>query len=308
MNKKNNPNNDLNHVSGDDPEEIRRHSCEHVMAAAIMSLWPEAKRGVGPAIEFGFYQDIEIPKYQLTVSDLKKIEISMNKIKNRKFQFIKTVKSIDEAIQLETERKKTYKIELLQDLKKQGEKQVSYYQIDDYLDLCRGPHVSDTSQIGFFKLDKLAGAYWRGDEKNSMLQRVYGLCFSTKEELDKHIWQQEEAKKRDHRILGKRLKLFVFDDNVGKGLPLLTPYGYTIRKKILDYEFNLEKKNGFQHVFTPHIAKSELYKKTGHWQHYREVMYESFGIEGEENVLKPMNCPHHYMIYASEQRSYKDLP
>ncbi len=288
--------------------ETMCHSCEHVMAAAIMSLWPEAKRGVGPAIENGFYQDLEIPNYKITPKDLPKIEKKMEEIKRAKIKFVKHKKTIEEAIAYEKKLGQIYKVEILEELKAQGEKEVTYYELGDYLDLCRGPHVENSSQIGFFKLDRLAGAYWRGDEKKPMLQRVYGICFPTKKELDEHLWRIEEAKKRDHRLLGKKLDLFVIDENIGKGLPLLTPKGTLIRKQILDYEYALEQKYGFQHVVTPHIAKSELYKKTGHWQHYREVMYESFGIEGEEYVLKPMNCPHHYMIYKSRPRSYRDLP
>ncbi len=299
MKKNNNQTND---------NEIMRHSCEHVMASAIMSLWPNARRGVGPAIENGFYQDFEIENYKVKPEDLIRIEKSMEKIKKKKLKFKKIIKSIDEAIKEEKTQNQIYKAELLEELKRQNEKKVSYYQIGNYIDLCKGPHVNDTSQIGYFKLIKLAGAYWRGDEKRPMLQRIYGLCFKTKADLDKYLWQQEEAKKRDHRILGKKLDLFVISDNIGKGLPLLTAKGNIIRQKILEYENLLEKKFGFQQVFTPHIARSELYKKTGHWQHYREVMYESFGIEGEEYVLKPMNCPHHYMIYSSKNRSYKDLP
>jgi len=288
--------------------EVIRHSCEHVMAAAIMSLFPRAKRGVGPAIEDGFYQDLDIPDHKISPEDLPKIEKKMEEIKKAKLKFIKIIKKIDEAIAYEKSRGQLYKVEILEDIKKAGEREVSYYQVGDYIDLCRGPHVEDTSQIGYFKLDRLAGAYWRGDEKRPMLQRVYGLCFAAQEELDKYLWQQGEAAKRDHRLLGKKLDLFVIDENIGKGLPLLTPKGTLIRKQILDYEYKLEQKYGFQHVVTPHIARSELYKKTGHWQHYREVMYESFGIEGEEYVLKPMNCPHHYMIYKSQPRSYRDLP
>lgn len=284
------------------------HSCEHLMAAAIMKLWPKARRGVGPAIENGFYQDIEIPGYQLTPGDISKIEKEMRKIIKAKLPFQKTIKPIDEAIKYEKSLNQIYKVEILEELKENGERQVTYYQTGVYLDLCHGPHVADTSKIGFFKIDKLAGAYWRGDEKQTMLQRVYGLCFPTKEELDKFLWQREEAKKRDHRILGKKLDLFVISENIGKGLPLLTAKGTIIRNQILDYEYELEKKYGFQQVTCPHIARSEMYKKTGHWQHYREVMYNSFGIEGEKYVLKPMNCPHHYMIYASRPRSYRDLP
>ena len=303
-----NKDDDLYHGSGKTNAEIMRHSCEHVMAAAIMSFWPKAKRGVGPAIAKGFYQDAEIPGYKLVPEDLKKIEHKMDLIKKSKTPFVKLSKDIEDAINYEKEHNQQYKVEILQELKLKGEKEVTYYQTGDYIDLCRGPHVKDTSCIGFFKLDRLAGAYWRGDEKNPMLQRIYGLCFDTKDELVTYIWQMEEAKKRDHRILGKSLDLFVINENIGKGLPLLTPKGAKIRKIIEDYEYALGLKYGFEYVNTPHIARSEMYKKTGHWQHYKDVMYGSFGIENEEYVLKPMNCPHHYMIYASRQRSYRDLP
>jgi len=308
MNKSNLKKDSFYLETGHDADDIMRHSCEHVLAAAIMSLWPNARRGVGPAIENGFYQDIEISDFQITPDDLPKIETLMDQLKERKIKFIKYMKSIEEAIILERKQGQNYKIEILEQLRAEGEKEVTYYQTGDYNDLCRGPHVDDTSQIGFFKLDRLAGAYWRGDEKRPMLQRIYGLCFSTKGELDNYLWQLEEAKKRDHKILGKQLDLYLISETIGKGLPLLTPKGTLIRKQILDYEYELEKEYGFQQVATPHIARSEIYKKTGHWQHYRDLMYDSFGIEGEEYVLKPMNCPHHYMIYASRQRSYKDLP
>jgi threonyl-tRNA synthetase len=298
----------LYHSSKNSKEDIMRHSCEHVMAMCLMKLYPNAKRGVGPSIENGFYQDIDLGNISLSENNLKSIEKEMNIIKKRKLEFIKIVKKIDDAIILEEKSGQKYKIEILKDLKKNGEKTVTYYQVGDYVDLCRGPHVSNSSLIGYFKLTKIAGAYWRGNEKNKMLTRIYGVCFPTKEQLEKYLWQQEEALKRDHKVLGKKLDLFLISDTIGKGLPLITPKGNIIRKAILDYEYELENKNGFLQVFTPHIARSELYKQTGHWQHYREVMYESFGIEGEEYVLKPMNCPHHYMIYQSQQRSYKDLP
>lgn len=300
--------NDLYHGSGESETDIMRHSAEHVMAAAIMSLWPQAKRGVGPAVENGFYQDLEIPGYQISPEDLPKIEQKMNQLKNKKLPFIRTMKPINEAIDYEKNNNQQYKVEILEDLKKNGEKEVSYYQTGDYTDLCKGPHVADTSKIGFYKLDRLAGAYWRGSEKNQMLQRVYGLSFPTKEELEKFLHIREEAKKRDHRVLGKTLDLYVISDTIGKGLPLLTARGTILRNQILAYEQKLGQKNGFQYVTTPAIARSELYKRTGHWQHYREVMYAPFGIEGEEYVLKPMNCPHHYMIYESKPRSYRELP
>ena len=201
-----------------------------------------------------------------------------------------------------------YKQEWIIEAESKKQKLAVYSIGEKFIDLCKGPHLESTGKIGSFKLLAIAGAYWRGDEKNKMLTRIYGTCFAGKKELDKYLWQMEEAKKRDHRTLGKKLDLFVISENIGKGLPLLTPKGTIIKNEILKYENQLEEKAGFMQVSCPHIAKSELYKKTGHWQHYRETMYAPFGIEGEQYVLKPMNCPHHYMIFDSRPRSYKELP
>lgn len=300
---------DMYHGSGESEQDIMRHSCEHVMAAALMNLWPKAKRGVGPAIENGFYQDIEIPDYQLTTKDLTKIEEQMQQIKKAKIKFIKGVKKIDDAITYEKKLGQKYKVEILEDLNSTGETTVTYYQLGDYIDLCRGPHAENTSQIGFFKLDRLAGAYWRGNEKNTMLQRVYGLCFNSKEELDKYLWRMIEAKKRDHKKLGVALGLWTFSDLVGPGLPLFTQKGALVRRLINEFVEDLQSKQGIAQVWTPQIAKADLFKKSGHYDKYRENMFHvRSNYSEEEYFLKPMNCPQHTQIYASVSRSYKDLP
>ena len=283
-----------------------RHSCAHLLAHAVKQLYPGALNAIGPAIENGFYQDFDMGRWNISEVDLPKIEAKMREILPtwQKFSFNEV--TLPEAKKLFKDNK--YKIEMATEFAKQGKK----LQTNDpggFLDLCKMGHVENPSkELRQFKLLSVAGAYWRGNEKNKMLTRIYGTVFPTKEELDAHLKMLEEAKKRDHRKLGKELDLFVISENIGKGLPLITPKGNIIRKQILDYEYELERLSGFQQVFTPHIAKSEMYKKTGHWQHYRDVMYAPFGIDGEEYVLKPMNCPHHYMIYASRPRSYKDLP
>lgn len=290
--------------------EPMRHSAEHVLHQAVKELFPQIQLAMGPATDEGFYHDFDY--------DGKVTEADFPKIERRMAEIIKTdLPIVREEISIEKARKlfkgNPYKQDWIDQIEKRGEKATVYWtgKPEDKhsdVDLCKGPHVSSTGKIGPFKLLSMAGAYWHGDEKNKMLTRIYGTCFPTKRELDKHLWQLEEAKKRDHRKLGKELDLFVISENIGKGLPLLTPKGTIIREEILKLEYKLEKEYNFQHVVTPHIARSEIYKKTGHWQHYRDVMYAPFGIDGEEYVLKPMNCPHHYMIYASRPRSYKDLP
>ena len=283
-----------------------RHSCAHLLAAAVLAYYPDAKLTLGPSIENGFYYDIDFGETKLTESDFSKIEQKMHEL-------VKKWDKFEGAEVNEEEAKKKfkgneYKEELIKGIIDKKEK-ITIYTAGEFSDLCRGGHVAHPrGDLKYFKLLSIAGAYWRGDEKNKMLTRIYGTVFPTKEELDAHLKMLEEAKKRDHRKLGKELDLFVISENIGKGLPLITPKGNIIRKQILDYEYELERLSGFQQVFTPHIARSEMYKKTGHWQHYRDVMYAPFGIDGEEYVLKPMNCPHHYMIYTSRPRSYKDLP
>ena len=283
-----------------------RHSCAHLLAHAVKQLYPGALNAIGPAIENGFYQDFDLGKWSISEEDFPKIEAKMRTILPtwQKFSFKEV--TLEEAKKLFKDNK--YKVEMATEFAKQGKK-LQTNDPGDFLDLCKMGHVENPAkELLHFKLLSVAGAYWRGDEKNKMLTRIYGTVFPTKEELENHLKMLEEAKKRDHRKLGKELDLFVISENIGKGLPLITPKGNIIRKQILDYEYELEKKSGFQQVFTPHIARSEMYKKTGHWQHYRDVMYAPFGIDGEEYVLKPMNCPHHYMIYAARPRSYKDLP
>jgi len=282
-----------------------RHTASHLLAAAVLDLYPAALHTIGPVIENGFYYDFEF-KHPISEKDLPKIEKKMQ-------QLIKTWEKMEVKEITETEVKKIYaknpyKLELIKELLAAKEK-ITVYQSGDFVDLCRGGHLQKPKQeLKHFKLLSIAGAYWRGDEKNKMLTRIYGTAFYTEKELKDYLWQTEEAKKRDHRKLGKFLGLFVIDETIGKGLPMLAPKGAIIRQEIEKYEAELEKQAGFERVYTPHIARSELYKKTGHWQHYRETMYEAFGIDNEEYVLKPMNCPHHYAIYSANPKSYKDLP
>lgn len=283
-----------------------RHSCAHLLAASVLAYYPKAKLTLGPAIENGFYYDIDFGSDKLVESDFSKIEQKMHELVKKWNKFIGTEVDRDEALKFFKDNE--YKAELIKGIVEKKEK-ITIYSSGEFSDLCRGGHVENPKeQLKHFKLLSIAGAYWRGDEKNKMLTRIYGTVFSTKEELDEYLKMLEEAKKRDHRKLGKELDLFVISENIGKGLPLITPKGNVIRRQILEYEYELERNAGFQQVFTPHISRSEMYKKTGHWEHYREVMYAPFGIEGEEYVLKPMNCPHHYMIFTSRPRSYKDLP
>jgi threonyl-tRNA synthetase len=283
-----------------------RHSCEHVLTQAMLKLYPGLLMAMGPAVEDGFYFDFDPRTIKISENDFPKIEEEMQKIIDQDLPIKRQILSIKKARSLF--KGNPYKQEWLDEIEKLGKKATVYWTERDFVDLCSGPHVTSTGKIGPFKLLSIAGAYWRGDEKNKMLTRLYGTCFPSKEELDKYLWQLQEAKKRDHRLLGKRLDLFVINESIGKGLPLLTPKGNIIREEILKYEQSLENEAGFMRVSCPHIARTEIYKKTGHWQHYRELMYAPFGIDGEDYVLKPMNCPHHYMIYASRPRSYRDLP
>ena len=299
-----------------------RHSCAHAVAAAIERLYPGTKFGVGPVVEHGFYYDVDTPE-PLTELDLKKIEKEAKKIMGRGLDFERQEMPIDDAITFFKEKGQDYKVSLLTDLKERGTTKmsaeelqdvgekvdiVSLYKTGDFVDLCRGPHVENTKQIGAFKLTKLAGAYWRGDEKNAQLQRIYGLCFETKELLDEYLLLLEEAKRRDHRKLGKELDLFTFSDLVGPGLPLWTPKGTLLTDLIMNKIETIQTRYGYQKVRIPHITKSELYKTSGHWEKFGDELFKVTGKAGAEFVLKPMNCPHHTQIYASSPRSYKDLP
>lgn len=285
--------------------EIMRHSCSHTLAAAILRLYPNTKLGIGPAIENGFYYDFEFSQ-PINETDFEKITKEMKKIINAKPSFEREEISIAEAKKIF--HNQPYKIELISDLQKEGAKKVSIYKTGKFVDLCAGPHLDDTGEIGPFKLLSLAGAYWRGSEKNKMLTRIYGTCFETQKDLDEYLKLQEEAKKRDHRVIGKNLNLFVFSNLVGKGLPLFTEKGSIIRREMERFVVDEEIKRGYWHVYTPDLARVELYKTSGHFPYYKDSMYPVMKVDEEELILRPMTCPHHFQLYLSRQRSYKDLP
>ena len=290
--------------------EIIRHSAAHILAAATEELYPKVKFGMGPAIENGFYYDFELPR-SLNPQDLPKIEKKMKQLIAHNLKFEKQELTTLKATNLFKKLKQSYKTQLIKDLEKEKKvKKVTLYKTGKFTDLCQGPHLESTSEIkqDAFKLTKIAGAYWKGDEKNKMLTRIYGIAFNTKKELDQYLKIQEEAEKRDHRKLGKELDLFIFSDLVGKGLPLLTPKGAIIRQELEKFIVEEETKRGYLRTYTPDLAKVELYKKSGHWQHFKENMYPPMNIDGEDYVLRPMACPHHFMLYNSRPRSYRELP
>ena len=284
--------------------ETVRHSLSHVLAAAVQQLFPGTKFGIGPAIENGFYYDFEFKK-PVRPEDLRKIEDKMKEILENKVSFKKKLIAAKDAKR--AFKGQTYKLELIKDLK---EKKVSTYESNGFVDLCKGPHVKSGKDIpaDAFRLTKIAGAYWKGNEKNKMLTRVYGLAFNTKKELDEYLKFQTEAEKRDHRVLGKKLDLFIFSDLVGKGLPLFTEKGSIIRRELEKFVVEEEIKRGYKHVYTPDLAKVDLYKISGHYPYYKDSMYPIMKIDEEELILRPMTCPHHYQIYLSQPRSYKELP
>ncbi len=310
-----------------------RHSLAHVLAAAVRRIYgaDNVKLGVGPVIDNGFYYDFDLGETRISEEDLPRIEKEMRKIINEKQEFVRQEKPIDEAIKIEEAENQPYKVELLRDLQQKGTTvmseiagennstennddkitTVSFYINGDFTDLCRGGHVENTSEIpaDAFKLTRVAGAYWRGDEKNPMMQRVYGVAFATKQELDDYLKQMEEAKKRDHRKLGRELDLFVVSDLVGSGLPLFTPRGTVLREELAKYSNELREETGFTKVWTPHITKKDLYEKSGHWAKFGDELFLVKSQETDDQlVMKPMNCPHHTQIYASQARSYRDLP
>jgi len=286
-----------------------RHSLAHVLLQAINHHFPHAKPTIGPVIDTGFYYDIDFtggPK--IKEEDFEKIESTMREIITRNLTLTKEEVAPSVALGLFSENK--YKVELITNIANADQTITLYRTGDSFFDLCEGPHVKSTSEIPLnsFKLDKLAGAYWRGDEKREMLTRIYGLAFENKEALDTYQMQLEEAKKRDHRILGKELKLFTFSDLVGPGLPLWTPRGTVLRKKVDEFVQEIRSEYNYQGVAIPHVTKSDLYKKSGHWDKYAEDLYKIETRDGHTLCMKPMNCPHHAQIYASELRSYKELP
>lgn len=281
-----------------------RHSLAHILAMAIQELYPGVKFGIGPAIENGFYYDFDFPKsVSLSPADLPKIEKKIKEIIKKEVKFEKKIISIAETKKLF--KNQAYKLELIKDLEK-----ITIYQCGSFIDLCKGPHIKSTKEINpdGFKLTRIAGAYWKGDEKNKMLSRVYGIAFETKKQLAEYINQQEEAEKRDHRVLGKKLDLFLFDEEIGVGLPIWLPNGTTLRKIIEDYLYKELTKQGYGWLATPHIGSLNLWKTSGHWNFYKENLYSPIDIDNEKYLLKPMNCPFHVKAYQSKIRSYRDLP
>ena len=294
--------------NNDNLEKIR-HSLAHLMAAAINGKHPEVKLGIGPTIENGFYYDFDFSglDHSPTEENLPKLENFIRELIKQDIKFEREEITAEKAREIFQDQ--PFKLELIDELEKSGE-QISIYKSGGFTDLCAGPHIKSTKEIDpdAFKLTKVAGAYWKGSEKNKMLTRIYGVAFSSKQELDDYIKMMEEAEKRDHRKLGKELELFMISEEVGKGLPLWLPNGAFIRRKLEDYMYQKELENGYKYVYTPIIAHKKLYETSGHLAHYKEDMYSPIDIEGEEYYLKPMNCPHHHMIYKHGQVSYKDLP
>ncbi|MBD3270701.1 threonine--tRNA ligase [Candidatus Peregrinibacteria bacterium] len=289
-----------------------RHSCSHILAQAVLEMFPDAKLGIGPTIETGFYYDFDLPR-TLIPEDLKILEDKMKRIIKEKQTFHRVEEPAAEAVEFLEGKGQPYKAEVVRDLMEEGEEIVSFYENKDrkdnlkFWDLCEGGHLENTGQVGAFKLTKIAGAYWRGDEKRPMLQRIYGACFLTKEELKAYLDQLEEAKKRDHKVLGPKLGLYTSSPLVGAGLPLLGPKGAVIRRELEDYLWELHKNRGYSRVYSPHIAKEDLYVQSGHAAKFGD---ELFRVKGKEDsfILKPMNCPHHMQIFSDNQFSYRDMP
>ena len=282
--------------------ETMRHSLAHIMAQAVQELFPEAKFGIGPAIEDGFYYDFDLPR-SLVPSDLPVIESKMKEIIRADLPFVREEITKEEALRLFAAQ--PYKLELIREI---PDDQVTIYRQGSFIDLCRGPHVSSTSRVGAFRLINIAGAYWRGDETRPMLQRIYGVAFETEAELEAYLARLEEATKRDHRRLGKELDLFSIHDEAGAGLVLWHPKGALIRQLIEDFWREEHRKRGYEIVYTPHIAKLNLWKTSGHWDFYRENLYSPIDIEGQQYIIKPMNCLGHILIYKTKLRSYRELP
>ena len=316
--------------NSNDQLHAMRHSLAHITASAVKKLWPEAKFGVGPVVDNGFYYDIDLGEMKISESDFKRIEKEMRGIINQAQEFEHFDMPIDQAIDWARQNNQPYKEELLNDLKRSGTtiakdldvnelglatdgesavETVSFYKNGEFVDLCRGPHVANTKDVGAFKLQRVAGAYWRGKEGNPQMQRLYGVAFETKEELDAYLVRLEQAKLRDHRKLGKELDLYTVSPLVGPGLPLFTPRGTVLRDIMSTYSNQLRQRYGFQKVWTPHITKKDLYEASGHWAKFGDELFLVTSQETSDNfALKPMNCPHHTQIYASSPRSYKDMP
>jgi threonyl-tRNA synthetase len=306
-----------------------RHSLAHITAAAVKRLWPEVKFGIGPVVENGFYYDIDLGDEKISDQQFGKIEKTIRRIISESQDFEHFMMPIDQAIEWAKESSQPYKEELLNDLKRSGTtvakdldadelgtitegdaaiEEVSFYKNGDFTDLCRGPHVANTKEVGAFKLLRIAGAYWRGNEKNPQMQRLYGVAFATQEELDHHLDMLEQAKLRDHRVLGEQLKIFTISEDVGKGLPLMMPHGATIKNLLGRYMRQLEEARGYQYVDTPVIANERLYQRSGHAKFYADDMFTITDSEDQKFYVAPMNCPHHHQIYEKMVLSYNDLP
>ena len=317
-------------MTDQDQLHAMRHSAAHILATAVQKLWPEAEFGVGPVVENGFYYDIDLGGDKISEEDFERIEVEMRAVIKSNVPFERFELPIDEAITWATDATQPYKVELLNDLKRAGTTiakdlnadelgtiatgdsqvdSVSFYKNGDFTDLCRGPHVEATGQVGAFKLQRVGGVYWRGKDTNPQMQRVYGIAFATPKELRQHLDMLVEARKRDHRKLGQELDLFVFSDLVGSGLPMFTPRGTVIREELANYSNSLRQAYGFEKVWTPNITKKDLYEKSGHWAKFGDQLFLVKSQEtSDELVMKPMNCPHHTRIYESQARSYRDLP
>lgn len=283
---------------------VLNHSCAHLLAQAVKHLFPNAKFWVGPVISEGFYYDMDLGNHTLTDDDLDRISKEMKKLAKDGKRIYREELSREEA--LEKFKDDPYKIDIINELP--SDEVISCYTQGDFTDLCRGPHVDSVKECKNFKLLKVSGAYYKGDSKNKVLQRIYGVCFDSKEDLEKHLTLLEEAKERNHRKIGKELNVFMTSDLVGKGLPMYLPNGYIIWEELENYIKGKERKLGYRHVLTPPLGSVELYKTSGHWDHYKDDMFPAMKIDDEEFVLRPMNCPHHMMIYSNELHSYRDLP
>ena len=291
-------------IKEDEKLNILNHSCAHLLAHAVKHLYPDAKFWVGPVIDSGFYYDIDLGDEVIKEEDLLKIEKEMKKISKSGKRIYREELSREDA--LNRFKDNPYKIDLINNMS--DDTVISCYTQGDFTDLCRGPHVDNVKLLKNFKLLKVSGAYFKGDSKNKMLQRIYGVCFYEKDDLDNYLKLLEEAKERDHRKIGKNLGIFMSDDLVGRGLPMFLPNGYVVWEELENYIKRKERKLGYKHVLTPCVGNVELYKTSGHWDHYKENMFPAMEVDGESFVLRPMNCPHHMMIYANSLHSYKDLP
>ena len=291
-------------IKEDEKLNVLNHSCAHLLAQAVKHLYPKALFWVGPAIEEGFYYDIDLGDDTITEEDLEKIEKEMKKCSKSAKNIVRKELSKKEALDMFKDN--PYKVELIENM--DDDEVISCYTQGDFTDLCRGPHVENTKMIKYFKLLKVSGAYYKGDSKNKVLQRIYGICFENEEDLNKHLEYLEECKQRDHRKIGKDLGIFMFADLVGRGLPMWLPNGFMVRRSLSDYIMNKEIELGYKHVLTPSLGNVDLYKTSGHWDHYKEDMFPAMELDDEAYVLRPMNCPHHMMMFKNSLHSYRDLP